>query len=563
MAADNDATRSQQRLESEPLLVSRDGADDDAFHPRSSSFAEVALLLKICPGLLLGAFVVKFDLSYLATNYSGRIASDLNQLQNAIWIVLAGSISGSCFQPLYAFCANRYSRRSTILAGSSITVVGLLLCSISIWLWELSLSRIFVGMGSSELGLLTTIIINDVVPLTHLALWRSAVTTTMTVGLMLGGPVGSKILRSTNWQIPFFLESLLLAAAIMLLYVTLRLPPPHVPSDVDVTHNRRTEHGNFVKVNFDVVGGGVMILLFATPLLALNMGGGILPWNHPAIITMLAITPVILVVLLYIEGVLAQHPIFPVSFFTSPPVLLANFCAIAVVFAWNQVMFNLSFYTQVRDIDGNLFQNWVLTCVFVGQPIGAFVSGVGIQKTKAVKAILAGSMLLSCLLYSSLAAGWIKSERPAFAPVLLLFGFALGVSESSLTVALFGTVAKQDQAALYALFDLVVAFSGDIGLTVSSSMTRGLTYQYLRNALGYSDEASTIIRKSTASLDYVCGLLSDTRTLVLNSFIYAIQKTFLVSAFIVAAGILATSFLTTSLEEEVKTDEGENLLPES
>jgi hypothetical protein len=71
-------------------------------------------------------------------------------------------------------------------------------------------------------------------------------------------------------------------------------------------------------------------------------------------------------------------------------------------------MFNLSFYTQIRDIDGNSFQNWVLTCIFVGQPIGSFFTGLYIQKTRAVKSALAGSILLSCLLYTGLSAGWIS-----------------------------------------------------------------------------------------------------------------------------------------------------------
>lgn len=221
---------------------------------------------------------------------------------------------------------------------------------------------------------------------------------------------------------PFILEGSLLLLAIGFLYATLRLPPAPIPkSKPDV------EPRSFGKndINYDIVGGVFMILALAMPLLALNMAGGIVPWSHPAVIVLLSLTPVLIAALFYIEGYLAKSPIFPTRFFTSVPVLLVNLCTIALIFSWNQVflttpsllcalthlsqiMFNLSFYAQIRDIYGNTFQNWVLTCVFVGQPIGSFSTGLFIQKTKAVKAALAASILLSCLLYTGLAAGWIS-----------------------------------------------------------------------------------------------------------------------------------------------------------
>ncbi|KAH6662141.1 major facilitator superfamily domain-containing protein [Halenospora varia] len=543
-------------VESTPLLLSTDEIQQDPQQISASSLGETSLLLRIGPGLLLGTFVAAFDLSYLATNYSGRIASDLHQLQNAVWIVLAGSIAGSCFQPLYAYCANNYGRRLTILAGSTITVVGLLLCSMSTRLWELSLSRVLVGMGSSGLGLLTTIIVNDVVPLSHLALWRSTITTTMTAGLMSGGPLGSKILALTNWHIPFILEGSLLLLAIGFLYATLRLPPAPIPKskpDVDPRSFGKND------INYDIVGGVFMILALAMPLLALNMAGGIVPWSHPAVIVLLSLTPVLIAALFYIEGYLAKSPIFPTRFFTSVPVLLVNLCTIALIFSWNQIMFNLSFYAQIRDIYGNAFQNWVLTCVFVGQPIGSFSTGLFIQKTKAVKAVLAASILLSCLLYTGLAAGWIKPERPAFAPILVLFGFGIGASESSSTVALFGTVEKSDQAALYALFDLVVAFSGDIGITISSTMTRSLTLSYLREALEDSSEASEIIKGAIESLDNIRKLPSKTQILVIDSFVHAIQNTFVVSAVVMALSFVGTRFLQVSIDSEAIEEEQDGL----
>jgi len=84
-----------------------------------------------------------------------------------------------------------------------------------------------------------------------------------------------------------------------------------------------------------------MILTLGMPLLALNMAGGVVRWSHPAVITLLSRTLVMLAVLLYIQGYLVVWPIFPAKFFTTVPVLLVNFLAIAVVFSWNQVRSSL------------------------------------------------------------------------------------------------------------------------------------------------------------------------------------------------------------------------------
>jgi hypothetical protein len=130
--------------------------------------------------------------------------------------------------------------------------------------------------------------------------------------------------------------------------------------------------------------------------------------------------------------------------------------------------------------------------------------------------------------------------------VTLWLTSVLSQRKASKNTRVFGThrlLFRLDQAALYALLDLVVSFSRDIGITVSSSMSRSLTLRYLRNALGDSDEASTvsssfpegyhihtkilqIIKKAIESLEFVRGLPSDTRALVLNSFIGAIKTTF-------------------------------------
>jgi hypothetical protein len=82
----------------------------------------------------------------------------------------------------------------------------------------------------------------------------------------------------------------------------------------------------------------------------------------------------------------------------------------------DQITFSLSLYVQVRAVPGSTFQNWALTCVFVGGPLGSILAGLIIKKTKEFKALLFGTMILGTLPYFCLGLGWI-SKQPRYSSI--------------------------------------------------------------------------------------------------------------------------------------------------
>ena len=127
------------------------------------------------------------------------------------------------------------------------------------------------------------------------------------------------------------------------------------------------------------------------------------------------------------------------------------------------MIFNLAFYVEIRTTDGSQFQDWALTCLFFGQPLGASIAGYLIKRTQKVVGLLFVNSLVSLVLYTSLAAGWIRKshverlirillseessgpEDSRFWPLLVAFGFNLGVSLSGLMVALLCIVKKEGE----------------------------------------------------------------------------------------------------------------------
>ena len=125
------------------------------------------------------------------------------------------------------------------------------------------------------------------------------------------------------------------------------------------------------------------------------------------------------------------------------------------------MIFNLAFYAEIRSTDGSQFHNWALACLFFGQPLGASIAGYIIKRTQKVVGLILVNAILSLVLYTSLATGWIRKshvekrneillseeslgpEDARYAPLLVAFGFNLGVSLSGLMVALLCIVKKE------------------------------------------------------------------------------------------------------------------------
>lgn len=281
------------------------------------------LLLLVGPGLLLCRFVVSFDIAFLDTNYQRRIASGLHELTNAIFIVLGGFVTNSACQPLHSQVAQIYGRRPAVLIACTFLTIAFLFCSLSSTLWQLALSRVVAGMGTSGILLLVIVIINDLVKLEELPLWKSVVVAIDTCGLMLGGPVSSVFIDKFGWQWTFGLEFCVMFVATIAVLATLRLP--------------RLPAATMSSSRIDFLGAIILLIAVAMPLSAINIGGNLVSWAHPAVIALLCLTPLGFGLFAYVESRKVTNPIIPMRFVRTGSVLAVMACVIPINLAFNQV----------------------------------------------------------------------------------------------------------------------------------------------------------------------------------------------------------------------------------
>ncbi|KAI0384780.1 major facilitator superfamily domain-containing protein [Hypomontagnella monticulosa] len=433
------------------------------------------LLMLAGPALLLSTFVCTMDLSYVAANYSRRIADSLGQVGNASWLVTGYLITESAFQPMYAHLGvYQGHKRSLIVAASSMTV-GLLLCSLSRNLWELAVSRAVVGLGAAGLELLVLVIINDLVDLYSLPLWRSITTVVSTLASFMGPSAGAAITDATNFRLAFGVEFILMLLATIGIFLTLRLP----------RSNGRT--AITAGKSMDYVGAGFLLLAVAVPLITIDLGGQLLPWSHPAMIILCILTPVLVILFFYSQVNRSRaQSLVPLRFLRKKSVVAIFACGLPAWLSWDQLKYGLGQYVQARSINSpstSAFSDWALSCVFLGIPLGNFFSGMMIRRYRALRLLLRAVSVINLLLYIFFAAGWIHPEDPAFAPVLLLLGLNVGVLDNCWLVSIMSQASPEDQPTLYAFFDLGRANTGNFGIAVALASTNAMIRSNLESGL--------------------------------------------------------------------------------
>ncbi|KAI1456478.1 MFS general substrate transporter [Annulohypoxylon moriforme] len=448
------------------------------------------LLYLAAASSLLCMFTINFDLLFLSTNYSKRIASDLHQLSNAVWIILVGSITETASQPVYAYLSNNQGRKKAFLLAASLTTI-------------------------------------DNVPLKDFALWRSLLIFVQMAGDVSGGPLGSVIADASSWQAVYGIETIVMLCGL-------------AGASFSLTASRNPSRDS-QKPRLDLLQIILLFVTIALPLFALNLGGDVLPWNHPAVIVLFSCTPVTLGGLILVTTNRSENSSMIKKLLGNSAVLALLATTFFVVYAFNALTYNMAVYIEARSFNNpSAFGDWALSCIFLSRPFGTFLAGLIIKRYRSPWILLRGNMIVWFTLYIVATTGAMPLEKPATAPYLLLVGLSLGVFESSLIVSLFATVQKKEQASFLATFNVVVAFAGDVGVGVSLALTQNFLKRGLYRELAGLPNSEEIISKALESLESIRNIPHNAQAKIIGVYMNSIEKVWAISCVTLLIGIVAT-----------------------
>jgi hypothetical protein len=364
------------------------------------------------------------------------------------------------------------------------------------------------------------------------------------VGDLTGGPAGSALADKLGWHAVFRVEFIAMAVGVGLVFFTL-----HLPTEPDQTKDTSASDNGL-----DGLGTVLILTTIALPLFALNTGGRILPWSHPVVITLVACTPLAAGACYWSQTRRGVSPLIPAEAFQSRAIIAVMTCVFFLVYSFNALLYNLGLYIEARSFNdpSSSFGDWALSCIVFARPLGAVFSGLAIKRYRAPWRMLQAIILLYFCLYLPIAAGLVRLERPEYAPYLFLFGLSIGLSENCLIVSLLSATGKKDRPSFLAMFNVVIALAGDIGVGLALSLTQAFIRSGLKARLGDTPDTAKIIQQAVKSLENIRGLAPDLQSKVIDTFVSSIEKVLVISCAAFLIGVVAV--LSISVHYQDSTD---------
>ncbi|KAJ3541800.1 hypothetical protein NM208_g2435 [Fusarium decemcellulare] len=558
-------------VEADEALIERGGNEREPLlrpssRPELNQSSPPGLLVLIGPALLAGIIVKAFDIAFLSTSYSRidfatdlpAIASELKHFKDASWIQLTASICSAIFVPLYSYSLKSFGMRRMMFVAYSAFALGTALCSMSSTFLQLLCSRFVLGLGSSGITLLSMIIINDIVGVKQLAIWESFVTCVEMATSMTAGPLGAWMNRWFTWHSVFYLEFTLTMLGLCILYASFA----KISSYPEYWDSLLLKEGNTKLPRIDIKGWFLLILAVTVPLIALTLGDNFFDWTHPAEICLLVAGPVLICAFVLFEARASTNPIMNMAPIFQPRYLRVLFQVFGVILILNSIVFIIPPYIQVRAFKVESFEDWALTCVFLGFPAGAIFGGYLVKtgRIPVQRIMLANAVLLQCFCLLFLTRV-IKPESAKHAPFLVCFGICTGIWQSCLLFATLSSTDKQWWPQTLALYYLVETFGGDLGMALMATITRAVAKAGIRSSLGESEAMEKIIVDAMKDLESVGRLDERSAKAVLASFESAMHSSFFLPCSMALGVILLAGGMNIwppmSDYEELRTEQSE------
>src|SRR4051794_36266172 len=251
----------------------------------------------ILGALLLGMLLAALDQTIVSTALP-TIVADLGGLEHLSWVVTSYLLASTVSTPLWGKLGDLYGRKRFFQASIVIFLVGSALSGLSQNMNELIGFRAIQGLGAGGLIVGAQAIIAAVVPPRERGRYMGLMGSVFAFSSVAGPLIGGLFTEQLTWRWVFYINLPIGAAALAIVAAALPSRDVRVKHSVDY-------------LGASVLGAGVSALV-----LALSWGGTTYPWGSGVILSLLAVSVVLLTLFVSSERG-ATEPIIPMNLFRS------------------------------------------------------------------------------------------------------------------------------------------------------------------------------------------------------------------------------------------------------
>ncbi|HKQ13032.1 MAG TPA: MDR family MFS transporter [Steroidobacteraceae bacterium] len=320
-----------------------------------------------------------------------RIIEQLQGLSMYAWVTTAYMLTSTVSVPIYGKLSDQYGRKGILILGVVLFLAGSVLCGLSGEFGELPLLgsgmmqlivfRAIQGLGAGALMTVSFAIMADMYPPRErgrlFGVFGSVFGIATVVGPFIGGfltdhgtfqLLGHEV---AGWRWVFYVNLPLgMVALFMIMY---RMPV--------------LRHGAGGRI--DYLGAVLVVLMAATLLLGLSLGGTSYAWDSPVILALFACGGVSLAVFLWVET-RATNPILPLHLFHIHAFRMTALASFVMSTAFLGVVMFMPLYMQVVQGINATQSGFALLPLMGGLIVSSITCGRLVTRTGRYKAFMIG-----------------------------------------------------------------------------------------------------------------------------------------------------------------------------
>jgi MFS family permease len=189
--------------------------------------------------------------SYIVATAMPTIVADLGGFRLFSWAFAAYLLAQAVTIPIYGRLADLYGRKRVFFAGTSVFLLGSLLCGFAWGMVPLVLFRALQGIGAGAVQPIATTIIGDIYAPVERARMQGYVSGVYGVAAIIGPTLGAFVVEHVSWSLVFWVNIPIGAAAFVMFGLFL--------------HERREPRRHQI----DFLGSALLVLGVGAPMLAL------------------------------------------------------------------------------------------------------------------------------------------------------------------------------------------------------------------------------------------------------------------------------------------------------
>ncbi|KAI1118836.1 MFS general substrate transporter [Nemania sp. NC0429] len=421
-------------------------------------------------GIMLTYFIANFGGTIMASSHP-VITSHFGAANMASWLSTAYLLTSTAFQPLVGRLSDTIGRKPLYVVSMAVFAAATAWCALAQSIGSFIAARAVCGLGAGGMMTLGAISISDCVPIEQRGSYQSIINIVYGIAAASGAAFGGLLADSLGWRWEFGVQlvpmALCLATAIL-----------SMPDNLGLRDGQEKKTLLQALRGFDFKGSALLTISTTSLILGLNLGGNVLPWSHPFIITSLAVFAVCFPTCLYVES-RVERPVMPLVLLHSAPranIIFSNFMA---SFLLNAILFNAPLFIRAvlqrtATESGLYLVVPTATASVTGAATGFLISRFGRLKWPLVSGtsmFLVGAALLSCM-----RRGW-----PTWAYLACLVPSALGQGFQfpGTFIAVLAASAHGEQAVVTSTLQLWRSLGNVLGVACSSLVFQNALLRFL------------------------------------------------------------------------------------